>query len=80
MVVEASAARSRGRKPPPVPTNLNTATEAELQRLPRVGPAIAARIVAYRQANGRFQHPEDIQEVKGIGPKTFEKMAPWIRL
>ncbi len=78
--VESSASRSSGRKPPPVATNINTAGEAELQRLPRVGPAIAARIVAYRQANGRFRTAEAIQDVKGIGPKTFEKMAPWIRL
>lgn len=78
--VEQSSGRSSGRKPPPVPTNINTAGEAELQRLPRVGPAIAARIVAHRQTHGRFGRPEDIQEVKGIGPKTFEKMAPWIRL
>lgn len=80
VAVEASASRSSSRKPPPVPTNINTASEQELQRLPRVGPAIAARIVAYRQANGRFQRAEAIQEVRGIGPKTFEKMAPWIRL
>jgi competence protein ComEA len=63
-----------------VATNINTAGVDELQRLPRVGPAIAARIVAYRQANGRFRTAEAIQDVKGIGPKTFEKMAPWIRL
>lgn len=78
--VEASASQSRGRKPPPVPTNINTASETDLQRLPRVGPAIAARIVAYRHANGPFRRAEDIQEVKGIGPKTFDKLAPWIRL
>lgn len=81
VAVASSARRSaRGRKPPPAPTNINTASEQELQRLPRVGPAIAARIVAYRQEVGPFRRPEDIQEVRGIGPKTFEKMAPWIRL
>lgn len=80
-VVEMSARRSRsGRKPPPEPTNINTAGLDELQRLPRVGPAIAARIIAYRQEVGRFRRPEDIMEVRGIGERTFERMAPWIRL
>jgi competence protein ComEA len=80
-VVEMSARQSRsGRKPPPEPTNINTAGLDELQRLPRVGPAIAARIIAYRQEVGRFRRPEDIMEVRGIGERTFERMAPWIRL
>ncbi len=74
-----SSARS-GRKPPPVPTNINTAGFEDLQRLPRVGPAMAARIIAYRQEVGRFRRPEDIMEVRGIGERTFEQMAPWIRL
>ena len=78
--VAASDRRSRTRKPPPVPTNINTASEADLQRLPRIGPALAARIVEYRRVNGRFRTAAQIQEVKGIGEKTFEKLAPWIRL
>ncbi len=76
---QRSAARS-GRKPPPVPTNLNSGSFEELQRLPRVGPAMAARIIAYRQEVGPFRRPEDIMEVRGIGERTFEQMAPWIRL
>lgn len=74
-----SAARS-GRKPPPEPTNINTGGFEDLQRLPRVGPAMAARIIAYRQEVGHFRRPEDIMEVRGIGERTFEQMAPWIRL
>jgi len=82
-VVELSEQRSSarsGRKPPPIPTNLNTGNFDELQRLPRVGPAMAARIIAYRQEIGPFRRPEDIMEVRGIGERTFEQMAPWIRL
>jgi competence protein ComEA len=78
--VAAAAAPRRTGKPPPAPTNINTATEAELQRLPGIGPALAARVVAHREANGPFQRPEQITDVKGIGEKTFEKMSPWIRL
>jgi competence protein ComEA len=52
--------------------NINTATAAELETLPRVGPTTAQRILEYREANGPFATIEDIQNVPGIGPATFE--------
>lgn len=52
--------------------NINTADETTLETLPRVGPAMAARIVAWREANGRFAAIEDLMSVTGIGEKTFE--------
>ncbi len=55
--------------------NINTAGVAELDKLPGIGPALAERIVQYRTDNGPFVRPEDLQEVAGIGPKTYEKMA-----
>ena len=54
--------------------NINTADETELQKLYRVGPAIAKRIIEFREQNGKFQSVEDIKKVRGIGSKTFEKM------
>ena len=51
--------------------NLNTATEAELETLPRVGPAMAARIMQWRADNGRFTTVDDLMNVTGIGDKTF---------
>ena len=51
--------------------NINTATAAELDRLPKIGPSIAQRIVEYRDAHGPFARIEDLQRVKGIGPSTF---------
>jgi competence protein ComEA len=51
--------------------NLNTADESTLETLPRVGPAMAARIIAWREANGRFSSVEDLMNVTGIGEKTF---------
>lgn len=51
--------------------NLNTADAAALETLPRVGPALAARILAWRDANGRFTSVEDLLGVSGIGEKTF---------
>ncbi|KLU59600.1 ComE operon protein 1 [Peptococcaceae bacterium CEB3] len=58
--------------------NINTADAAELDKLPGVGPALAARILQYRTEHGPFARPEDLQEVAGIGPKTFAKMASLI--
>lgn len=54
--------------------NVNTASAAQLEALPGIGPAYAARIVAYREANGPFRRPEDIQAVSGIGPARYEQI------
>ena len=58
--------------------NLTTASATELEQLPRVGPALAARILAYRAANGGFRRPADLTNVKGIGEKTLEKLLPHV--
>ncbi|RMF30536.1 MAG: hypothetical protein D6759_11800 [Chloroflexi bacterium] len=58
--------------------NINTAPVEELQTLPRIGPTIAQRIVAYREENGPFERPEDLMKVKGIGPTTFEALRDQI--
>ena len=55
------------------PVNINTATEAELDTLPGIGPAIAKRIIAFRKQQA-FSKPEDIMLVKGIGKKKFAKL------
>lgn len=54
--------------------DLNSAGSEELQSLPGVGPALAARIVAFRQENGPFRTVDDLLAVKGIGPKMLEKL------
>lgn len=54
--------------------NLNTATPEELQTLPGIGPATAKLIVEYRAQYGGFAAIEEIQNVKRIGAKTFEKL------
>jgi competence protein ComEA len=51
--------------------NLNTATLADLDTLPRIGPMMAQRILDYRDAEGRFASVDDLQNVTGIGEKTF---------
>ncbi len=60
--------------------NINAAPESELTRLPGIGKVMAGRIVAYREQNGAFKKPEDLMLVKGIGKKTFKKLADRIVL
>lgn len=60
------------------PIDINHATEAELEALPGIGPAVAARIVAYRDSVGRFAKIEDLDAVKGIGPALLEKVRPLV--
>ena len=53
--------------------NINTASVEELTVLNGVGSKVAARIVSYREEHGPFQHPVDLMNVKGIGPKLYER-------
>lgn len=57
---------------------INVATARELEELPGVGPVLAERIVAYREANGPFASTGDLRRVPGIGEKTFQNLAPLI--
>ncbi|MBN1326840.1 MAG: ComEA family DNA-binding protein [Candidatus Cloacimonetes bacterium] len=58
--------------------NLNRAGMDELVTLPGIGPAKAERILAYRNAKGRFENIEELKNIKGIGEKTFEKLRPFL--
>jgi competence protein ComEA len=63
----------------PVPIlDVNAATAAELERLPRVGPALAQRIVAWREQHGPFAGPDDLRHVRGIGPSTVRLLLPLV--
>jgi len=64
----------------PVPglrVNVNTADAAQLALLPRVGPAVAQRILEFREENGSFESLDELMLVRGIGEKTFELIEPW---
>ncbi|MEP0775965.1 MAG: helix-hairpin-helix domain-containing protein [Acidobacteriota bacterium] len=58
--------------------NINTASVEQLQLLPRVGPALAQRIVEFRTANGAFKAPEELIAVRGIGEKSFANLKPYV--
>lgn len=60
------------------PVDINHASAQELEAVPGIGPALARRIVAFRQANGRFACVDDLTRVPGIGPKTLESMRDWL--
>ncbi len=61
-------------KEPSISININTATQAQLERLPGIGPILAESVILYRQRTGGFKNIEEIKNVKGIGDKKFEKI------
>ena len=67
-------ARSGKLRPGDPPLDVNAATEADLQRLPGVGPVTARKIVEARP----FREPDDLLRVKGIGPKTMDRLRPLV--
>ena len=76
----ASARPDGATAPAPVrfPVHLNTAAASDLDAVPGIGPAMADRIIAYRQANGPFQQLDDLLNVSGIGQKTLDKLRAYL--
>lgn len=68
------------KKAPTGPVLVNTASVAQLQTLPGIGPKIAQAIIAYRASHGHFSSVESLLAVDGIGPKKLAKMKPYLRL
>ena len=62
----------------PVWEPVDTADADTLDTLPGIGPALAGRIIAYREEHGPFKSGEELMEVKGIGEATYEGLADWI--
>ena len=60
--------------------NLNTADRLELMQLGGIGETLADRIIDDRERRGDFANIDDLQRVKGIGPKTVEKLRPYVRV
>ncbi len=60
--------------------SINQGDQKELEQLPGVGPSIAQKIIEYRSTHGGFKTIEEIDAVKGIGPKKLENIRPYVRL
>jgi competence protein ComEA len=58
--------------------NVNTASAEQLQLLPRIGPALAERIIAFRETNGPFKTADEMVAVKGIGERSLETLRPYL--
>ena len=66
------------KKPPAHPININTATAADLQQIPGIGPSTAQKILDTRKSYGAFKSVDDLLAIKGIGPKKLEKMRKYL--
>lgn len=74
----AGSAPAKGGKHPDRPINLGSASIAELEELPGVGPAMADKLMRYRLEHGRLTF-EDLRAIPGLGPKRLEQIKPWVR-
>jgi len=76
----AKSSAAKAAPTPSAPININTATQAQFESLPGLGPKVAERILEYRQKNGPFKKVEDLMNVKGIGEKSFLKLKPLLTI
>jgi competence ComEA-like helix-hairpin-helix protein len=76
--VFVSAASPATKKPPAHPIDINSASSAQLQEVPGIGPATADKILAMRKSYGAFKSVDDLLSVRGIGPKRLEKMRKYL--
>jgi len=80
--VQPPRTRGTGAQPAPVvdprPLDLNHASADEISRLPGVGPSLARRIVEERERRGRFESPDGLRGVLGMGPKKLAALLPHV--
>ena len=69
---------SARKKPPARPVNINTATSAELQQVPGIGPATAQKILQMRKSYGPFKSVDDLLAIRGLGQKRLDKMRKYL--
>jgi competence protein ComEA len=77
---QSQAAAPAQAEKPSATVNINTASSAEFESLPGIGPKLAQRIIEYREKNGGFKKLEDLMNVQGIGEKNFLKLKSHLSL
>ncbi|MFP3941086.1 MAG: ComEA family DNA-binding protein [Thermoanaerobaculia bacterium] len=80
LVLLALAAATPAFAVPSGVVNVNTAETAQLELLPRIGPALAGRIIEFREDNGPFEAKEDLLLVRGIGERTLELLEDFVAI
>jgi competence ComEA-like helix-hairpin-helix protein len=78
LVLWATRGLHAKKKPPLHPVNISTASAAQLEEVPGIGPATAQKILQARKSYGSFKSVDDLQAIKGIGPKKLEKMRKYL--
>jgi competence ComEA-like helix-hairpin-helix protein len=73
--VNASAQK---KTPPAEPLDLNSASAAELQQIPGIGPVMAQNIVKFREKSGPYQRVEDLLAIHGISKRVFAEIRPYL--
>jgi competence ComEA-like helix-hairpin-helix protein len=77
-LITATALFPATKKPPAHPIDINSASSAQLQEVPGIGPATADKILQMRKSYGAFKSVDDLLSVRGIGPKRLEKMRKYL--
>lgn len=78
LALTSVAVSAQKKSPPASPIDLNTATAAQLQQVPGIGPTTAQSIVRMREKSGRFHRVEDLLAIHGISPVKFEKIRAYV--
>jgi competence protein ComEA len=74
------ATRPTDHYPAAAAVDLNAADKSELLQVPGIGPSLADAILTHRRSVGRFEQVDDLAAVRGIGPKTIDRLRPWVRV
>ena len=74
------AAGNAKKTPPAVPLDVNTATAAQLEQVPGIGPATAKAIVQFRRKSGPFERIEDLLAIRGISTRKLEQIRPYVTI
>jgi comEA protein len=76
LLLSSHSTGAQKKHPPANPVDLNSATAAELEQVPGIGPSTAKAIINFREKSGPFQRVEDVLAIRGISKQALERMRP----